>query len=240
MIGRYPPLDVPEWDTLTEAQRDDMDFKMALFAAIIDRLDQNIGRVIDHIEASGELDNTLIIFLSDNGGTRETGLFGIKGEENTVENYDSWAKVGGWTSSYGQGWANLSNTPFRRYKRENHEGGISAPFVAHWPSCFKAKGELRHQPAHLIDLMPTFVDVAEAEYPTKFNGHQIQPMEGESLVRSFHSNEQKPRTLYWEHEGNRAIREGDWKLVGSRNGPVGALQHRRGSNRTEQPRQAGR
>lgn len=212
-------LDVPEWNTLTDAQRDDMDFKMSLFAAIVDRLDQNIGRVIDHIQASGELDDTLVVFLSDNGGTKETGLFGIKGDENTVANYDEWAKVGGWTSSYGQGWAGLSNAPFRRYKRENHEGGISAPFVAHWPNGIEAEGELRHQPAHLIDLMPTFVEAANAKYPTEQNGHTIQPMEGESLVRSFASTDITPRTLYWEHEGNRAVRDGDWKLVGQRNQP---------------------
>ncbi|WP_197443895.1 arylsulfatase [Maioricimonas rarisocia] len=213
------PLDVPEWDSLSEEQRDDLDFKMALFAAIIDRLDQNIGRVVDHLEQMGELDNTLLVFLSDNGGTKETGLLGIKGETNTVANYQEWGRKGGWTSSYGQGWANLSNTPFRRYKRENHEGGTSAPFIVHWPDGFEARGELRDQVAHLIDLMPTFVDVAEATYPTTHAGHTIQPMQGRSLLPSFTSTETVPRTLYWEHEGNRAIRDGDWKLVGSRNGP---------------------
>ncbi len=212
-------LDVKAWDALTDEQRDDMDFKMALFAGIIDRLDQNIGRVVAHLGKIGELDNTLIVFLSDNGGTKETGLFGIKGETNTVKNYEEWAKVGGWTSSYGQGWANLSNTPFRRYKRENHEGGTSAPFIAHWPAGIKAKGELRHQVAHLIDLMPTFVDVSGASYPEEFRGKKIQPMEGMSLKDSFGSEETRSRTLYWEHEGNRAIREGDWKLVGTREGP---------------------
>ncbi|MCA9136765.1 MAG: arylsulfatase [Planctomycetales bacterium] len=213
------PPDVPEWESLTDKQRDDMDFKMALFAAIVDRLDQNIGRVIDHLDEIGELDNTLVLFLSDNGGTKETGLFGIKGETNTVDNHDQWGRKGGWTSSYGQGWAGLSNVPFRRYKRENHEGGISAPFIAHWPDQIKAKGELRHPPAHLIDLMPTFVDVADATYPNNFNGNQIEPMEGQSLMPIFHSDASKPRTLFWEHEGNRAIRDGDWKLVGERNGP---------------------
>ncbi|WP_436714972.1 arylsulfatase [Roseiconus lacunae] len=213
-------LDVPAWQTLTDKQRDDMDFKMALFAAIVDRLDQNVGRVIDHLEAIGELNNTLLVFLSDNGGTKETGLFGIKGKRNTVDNYSEWAKVGGWTSSYGQGWANLSNTPFRRYKRENHEGGISAPFIAHWPNMIDDRGGLRHQPSHLIDLMPTFVEIGQAEYPTTFNGHEIQPMQGRSLMPVFDlANPKESRTLYWEHEGNRAIREGDWKLVGSRNEP---------------------
>ncbi|MFP6906969.1 MAG: arylsulfatase [Verrucomicrobiota bacterium] len=213
------PLDVPDWDSLSDQQRDDMDFKMALFAAIIDRLDQNIGRVVDHLEKIGELDNTLLIFVSDNGGTKETGLFGIKGEKNTVENYASWARKGGWSSSYGQGWANLSNTPFRRYKRENHEGGTSAPFIAHWPGGIKAKGEIRHQVSHLIDLMPTFVELAGAAYPAKFKGEPIQAMEGQSLVPAFSSRETRPRTLFWEHEGNRAVREGDWKLVGTRKGP---------------------
>ncbi len=212
-------LDAKAWKSLTDEQREDMDFKMALFAAIIDRLDQNIGRVIEHLEKIGELDNTLLVFLSDNGGTKETGLFGIKGKENTVKNYEEWARAGGWTSSYGQGWANLSNVPFRRYKRENHEGGTSAPFIAHWPNGIEAKGELRHQVAHLIDLMPTFVELAGAEYPEEFNGHRIQPMEGTSLVPTFHQPTEKPRTLFWEHEGNRAIRDGKWKLVGSRNEP---------------------
>ena len=212
-------LDVPQWDSLTDKQRDDMDFKMALFAAIVDRLDQSVGRVVDHLRKIGELDNTLLVFVSDNGGTKETGLLGIKGEQNTVENYDSWARVGGWSSSYGQGWANLSNTPFRRYKRENHEGGVSAPFVAHWPKGIKTRGAMRHQVAHLIDLMPTFVEVAGAKYPAKYKGNEIQPMEGRSLTPFFDSGRTEPRTLFWEHEGNRAVRNGDWKLVGSRNEP---------------------
>jgi arylsulfatase len=213
------PLDVPEWETLTEKQRDDLDFKMALFAAIVDRLDQNVGRIVDHLRRMDELENTLLVFVSDNGGTKETGLFGIKGERNTVDNYEQWARKGGWTSSYGQGWANLSNTPMRRYKRENHEGGISAPFVIHWPRHIRRKGELRHQPAHLIDLMPTFVEVAKATYPTHRNGHPIQPMAGRSLTPYFSANKATPRTLYWEHEGNRAIRDMDWKLVGLGNEP---------------------
>lgn len=211
------PLDVPKWDSLTSKQRDDLDFKMSLFAAIVDRLDQNIGRVVNHLKKIGELDNTLILFLSDNGGTKETGVFGIKGQTNNVDNYQQWARVGGWTSSYGQGWANLSNVPFRRYKRENHEGGISAPFIAHWPKGIKAKDALRHQPAHLIDVMPTLVEVSGATYPKMFKGNKIQPMQGRSLVSFFDSKKTVPRTLYWEHEGNRAIREGDWKLVGQRN-----------------------
>ncbi|MEM9479071.1 MAG: arylsulfatase [Verrucomicrobiota bacterium] len=215
------PLGVDDWENLTEIQKDDLDFKMALFAAIIDRLDQNIGRLIGHLEKIGELENTLLIFVSDNGGTKETGLFGIKGDAHTFENYEDWARVGGWSSSYGQGWANLSNAPFRRYKRENHEGGVSTPFIVHWPAGIEAKnnGQIRHQVAHLIDLMPTFVEVADAEYPTVFEENKIHPMEGKSLIPHLNSDSTIDRTLFWEHEGNRAVRDGAWKLVGSRNGP---------------------
>jgi len=213
------PLDVPEWETLTEEQRDDLDFKMALYAAIVDRLDQNVGRVVDHLKKIGELDNTLLVFVSDNGGTKEKTLFGIKGDLNTVDNYEDWGRLGGWSSSYGQGWANLSNAPFRRYKRENHEGGISTPAIIHWPNGIEAKGELRHQVAHLIDLMPTFVEASGAEYPRQHKGHKIQPMEGQSLLPAFASDETKRRTLYFEHEGNRAVRCGDFKLVGSAGAP---------------------
>jgi len=224
------PPDVPGWSSLTEQQRDDLDFKMALYAAIIDRLDRNIGRVVADLERRGELDNTLIIFLSDNGGTRETGLFGIQGEAHTVANYDEWARVGGWTSSYGQGWANLSNVPFRRYKRESHEGAIATPFVVHWPDGIgkepkpAEEGRLVDVPCHLIDLMPTVVEVGGATYPQEFEGRDILPMEGRSLVPLFEDPGVKggdlaQRTLYWEHEGNRAIREGDRKLVALRGGP---------------------
>ena len=216
---KLSPLDVPEWESLTEAQRDDLDFKMSLFAAIIDRLDRNIGRVLEHLETTGELENTLIVFVSDNGGTKETGLFGIKGEQNTVGNYEQWARAGGWTSSYGQGWANLSNSPFRRYKRENHEGGIRAPCILHWPARITARGQIRHQPSHLIDLMPTFVEVSGATYPSEFNGQTITPMQGQSLTRTFDDDAIIARQLFWEHEGNRALRDGDWKLVGLRQKP---------------------
>ena len=215
-VWKLSPPDEPPWDSLTQQQRDDMDFKMSLFAAIVDRLDQNIGRVVKHLDEMGELDNTLLVFLSDNGGTKETGLFGIKGKVNTVRNYDQWARAGGWTSSYGQGWANLSNTPFRRYNARTTKAA-SRPFIIHWPRRITKGGQLRHQPAHLIDLMPTFCEVAGAKYPKTFHGNQIQPSEGQSLVRCFDSDDVQPRTLYWEHEGNRAIREGDWKLVGLRN-----------------------
>lgn len=213
------PPDSPEWDSLSEADKDELDFKMALYAAIVDRLDQNIGRVVEKLKATGQFENTLILFLSDNGGTKETGMFGIKGHDAGVANYEDWARVGGWTSSYGQGWANLSNVPFRLYKRFNHEGGISTPLIAHWPAGIKARGKVTHQVGHIVDVMATCVDIAGAEYPAERNGKAIQPMEGKSLAPIFGGNALGSRTLFWEHEGHRAVRDGHWKLVAEHQQP---------------------
>lgn len=206
------PHDSPDWDSLTDAQQDELDLKMALYAAIIDRLDQNIGRLIEKLETGGQLDNTLILFLSDNGGTAEGGLYGIN-EDAHVDNYEEWAREGGWSSSYGQGWANLSNTPFRLYKKYTHEGGASAPLIAHWPDRIKDGGSLRHQVSHVIDIMATCADAAGTTYPGFFNEHEIKPLRGQSLLPVFDNEGEGHRRLYWEHEGNRAIRHGDWKLV---------------------------
>jgi arylsulfatase len=113
----------------------------------------------------------------------------------------------------GQSWATLENTPFRRYKHFEHEGGISSPFIVHWPAGITAKDELRMQPGHLIDIMATCVDVSGAKYPTEYNGHTIHPMAGKSLVPTFTNQSIQRDAIYWEHEGNAAILQGDWKLV---------------------------
>jgi arylsulfatase len=115
--------------------------------------------------------------------------------------------------AYGKAWANASNTPFRRYKHWVHEGGISTPLIAHWPAQIKSRGKLRHQPGHLIDIMATCVAVSLAEYPSKYKGNSITPMEGRSLVPAFDSKPIEREAIYWEHEGNRAVRQGKWKLV---------------------------
>jgi arylsulfatase len=214
------PHDSPDWSSLKKQQQENLAFRMALYAGIVDSLDQNVGRLIDKLEAEGELENTLILFLSDNGGSNEGGLFGHKGDKNTVENYEEWAQKGGWTSSYGQAWANMSNTPFRMYKKYTHEGGVSTPLIAHWPDRIKAQGELRHQPGHVVDLMATCIDVVEgAEYPRMRNGREIQPLRGKSLVPAFEDEGDGHERLYWEHEGNRAVRHGDWKLVAQHGKP---------------------
>lgn len=206
------PHDSPDWDSLTAEQKDELDLKMALYAAIVDRLDQNIGRLIDKLETEGQLDNTLILFLSDNGGTSEGGLYGINDDAN-VGNYEEWARDGGWSSSYGKGWANLSNVPFRMYKKYSHEGGISTPFIAHWPNGIEAEGELRHQMGHVVDVMATCADVAGAEYPRIVDDREVESMRGKSLVPIFDGEGSGHERLYWEHIGNRAVRHEDWKLV---------------------------
>ncbi|MEK3888297.1 arylsulfatase [Bacillus sp. FSL K6-3431] len=201
---------------------------MEVYAAQIDRMDQGIGRIIDVLKETNQLENTIIIFLSDNGGcAEEIGpdwgpnlvknsarektrsddevIFGnrpeyMPGPENTYQ-------------SYGTAWANLSNTPFKLYKHWVHEGGIATPLIVHWPKGIETKGAIRHTPAQLTDIMATVLDVTGASYPALYNGNNILPLEGQSLVPIFEEDTDEERPLYWEHEGNSAIRIGKWKLV---------------------------
>jgi arylsulfatase A-like enzyme len=190
---------VPAWEA--EANQDDMDLRMAVYAAQIDRMDQNIGRVLRKLEETKQLDNTLIMFLADNGGCAEENIAGeTKAAAGPIESF----------TSYHTGWANASNTPFRLYKHWVHEGGISSPFIAHWPARIRKRGSIdARQPAHLIDIMATCMDAGGAAYPS----NKI-PLEGKSLVPVFEGKTRKGHEyLAWEHEGNRAVRQGDWKLV---------------------------
>jgi arylsulfatase len=218
---------------------------MEVYAAMVDRLDQGVGRIVSSLEAGGQLDNTLIFFLQDNGACAETtGRVAPKtqtskerGEKPTLPIIKSEALSGevipkqtrdGWPVrmgpgvmpgpadtyiAYGRGWANVSNTPFREYKHWVHEGGIGTPLIAHWPAGLKAKGELRKQPGHLIDLMATCLDVAAAKYPADRKGEKLPAPEGRSLVPAFENRNIEREAIHWEHEGNRAMRVGDWKLV---------------------------
>ena len=197
----------PAWDELDDAKKEEMDLKMAIYAAQIDRVDQNIGKLVAKLKELGIFDNTLILFLADNGGCAEGGKFGFDRHKDkpigTAESH----------SSYGLAWANASDTPFRRYKHWVHEGGIATPLIAHWPAVIKQRGKLTHQPGHVIDIMATCVDVARAEYPSEYKGNKITPMEGRSLVPAFGNKSIERQAIYWEHEGNRAVRLGKWKLV---------------------------
>jgi len=199
------PEEVKAWDSLTAEEQDRFDHIMAIYAAVVAHMDTAVGRLVEALKKRGVLDNTLIMFMSDNGGNFEGGPDGrFKGDEPGS------AKS---TVFCGQSWATLENTPLRRYKHYSHEGGISTPLIVHWPEQIKTGGELRRQPGHLIDIMATCVDVAGAKYPREFNGKPILPMEGISLVDAMKGGPVKERTLFWEHEGGAGIRVGDWKLV---------------------------
>lgn len=208
----------PAWDDLDADRRADLARRMAIYAAMVDRMDQNVGRVVDDLRKNGQLDNTLILFLSDNGACAEWdphGFDGSSGPKNVLHKGDALAKMGGPGTyhSYGSGWANACNTPFRWYKHYCHEGGISAPLIAHWPKGIAARGKLRTQVGHVIDVMATCVEVSNARYPTKVGDRAITPMEGKSLLPAFADRPLERDLLAWEHERNRAIRVGKWKLV---------------------------
>jgi arylsulfatase A-like enzyme len=210
--------EVKPWDQVNEVKKNEMDLRMAIYAAQIDCMDQGIGRIVKTLEKTGRLDNTLILFLADNGGCAEMLQFGEMEDvgEGIGMSYDKFIALLGTDdtfASYGISWANVSNTPFRRYKHWVHEGGIATPLIVHWPVRIKSGGKLRHQPGHLIDIMTTCVDVAGAKYPSRYNGNEITPMEGKSLVPAFDNKPIKREAIYWEHEANRAIRAGKWKLV---------------------------
>ena len=199
------PPEVKAWDSLSPDQQDRFDHIMAIYAACVYHMDKEVGVLVAGLVRRGMLDNTLILFMSDNGGNLESGPDGIL-EGNPPGGPGS--KV-----YCGQSWATLENTPFRRYKHFEHEGGISTPLIVHWPAGIQANGERRMQSGHLIDIMATCVEAAGAHYPTNFGGHAIHPSPGRSLVPAFANQPILRDALYWEHEGNAAILQDGWKLV---------------------------
>lgn len=199
------PDDVQAWDKLSDKDKDRFDEIMAIYAACVAHIDTSIGHLVEELKKRNMLDNTLIFFMSDNGGNAESGVNGRLEGDNPGGPYS--------TVFCGKSWATLENTPFKRYKHFNHEGGISSPFIVHWPTGFSATNEFRQQPAHLIDIMATCVDVSGAKYPTEFHGQSILPMEGRSLMSAFENKPIQRDALFWEHEGNAAVRVDNWKLV---------------------------
>lgn len=207
-----PPENVP-WNGLSEDDRRNLDFRRAIYAAQIARMDRNIGRLLDRLEQRGILDETLILFLSDNGCSAEVGMFGMNWDENRIENWDEWREKGGWSVSQGRAWANASNAPFRLFKKWVHEGGIATPLIARGPGV-PARGGLTHEVGHVIDVMATCCEVAGASYPSEFAGRQIRPLRGQSLVPVLNGRSRLGHeALYWEHLRHAAIRTGRWKLV---------------------------
>jgi arylsulfatase A-like enzyme len=206
--GEWEKFPAPQWEARM----------MQAYAAMITRMDAGIGRLVATLETTGQLDNTIILFLQDNGACAEPVAH---------ENPKSYLLKPGAPDTYlgyGENWANVGNTPFRRYKHYQHEGGISTPLIVHWPKGIPPArhNQLVREPGHLIDLMATCVDLAAARYPKKFHGVKIQPLEGVSLVPTFTGKPLKRKTpLFWEHEGNRAVRAGRWKLVSAFNQGAG-------------------
>jgi arylsulfatase len=212
-------LEVPAWDSLDPAQQDQCDHRMAAYAAMIDRVDQKIGDLIATLKKHQAFDNTLILFLADNGACAEISVLGVgdpvkhRAPESPLNQL-----------SYGKAWANASNTPYRLYKHFTHEGGSNTPFIAHWPARIKPGREWFRQPAQLIDVMATVVDLTGATYPKELNGHAILPLDGISLAPAFDGQPLVRKTpIFLEHEDNASVRDGDWKLVGSGVSPARGL-----------------
>jgi len=216
--SRWPlaprPANVRPWDEATPERQDQWDHEMAIYAAQIDEMDQGIGRVMDALRMAGREENTLVVFLSDNGGAAEDPNRSLPGSVlGTRESY----------RGYGIGGAHISSSPFRKTKKFTHEGGIAVPLIMRWPGAMPqpGPGRLTHTVSHLIDIMPTCLEVARMGFPSRFNGRGTLPMEGISLAPLFAPGQtlSRPKALFWEHEGHKAVRNGKWKLVASFNDP---------------------
>ena len=218
------------WDALTDEQKRQLDYRMAVYAAQVHQMDFQIGRVIETLRAAGKLDNTLVIFLSDNGACAEpyTDLGGQKFED--INDPDKSGSV-----SYGTGWANASGTPFRRYKARLYEGGIATPLIVNWPAGLKTKaGSLTDTRGYVSDIMPTILALTGAKYPAVFKGNAITPLYGRSFAPVIEGGKlPQPEWMFWEHYNDRAARKGDWKIIGK----IGSKQwelYNLANDRTEQ------
>lgn len=209
----------PAWDELPPRRKSDLARRMAIYAAMVDRMDQAIGRVLDNLKQHQEFANSLIVFTSDNGGCAEWNPFGFdfkSGPKTILHQGKQLDQMGspGTFHSVGSGWANASNTPWRLYKHFNHEGGITVPCILYGPSMAnKQRGTINASPTHLIDLVPTFLETAGIAASTS-----TPSLPGQSLQAVMQGQSIDKRNLYFEHEGNRAVRDGRWKLVALRGG----------------------
>ena len=200
--------EVPAWDELTREEQRLEDVRMAVYAGMVDRIDQQVGRLMAKLRQWQVEDNTLVMFLSDNGANpfdpRRVGSIGERGSQ--------------W--SLGAAWANASNTPFRLYKRNQHNGGIATPFIAYWPNTIHSPGEIVDDPAHVIDIMPTLNEISGWNYSTGLAGYEAPPLPGRSLLPLFRGDAPQPRgPLFFQFLDHRAILEGHWKLVSAYDGP---------------------
>jgi len=198
--------DIKPWDSYSGEEKKWWDMRMAIYAAQVDCMDQGIGRIIDALKKTGQYKNTLIIFLSDNGACEESVPDLAKSKK--------WEDMGTRKSfeTYRKPWAHYSNTPFRYYKKTEYEGGIRTPLIIQWAGKIE-QNTINKQAGHIIDFMPTFLELAHVEYPDTYQGDSITPLQGKSLLPAIQGKPYERGLLYWEHEACRAIRSGDWKLV---------------------------
>jgi arylsulfatase A-like enzyme len=216
--SKYFGQQIPAWDSLDHDRQKDLARRMATFAAMIEIVDRNVGRVVEDLKANGELENTCIFFLSDNGACAEWDPYGFDDDpypQNKLYKGDELKKIGqkGTFHSYGTAWANASNAPFSSYKHYTYEGGISSPAIVHFPSSVKASGSINRETQHVMDVAATILDLADVRYPEKWKGETLYPIEGQSLLPLIEGRATSSRPLYFEHEGNRGVRDGKWKLV---------------------------
>ncbi len=203
------PKSPADWKALSAAERDQYDHRMAIYAAVIEELDKSTGKLIDYLEKKGLIDNTVIMIMSDNGGNAESGVPGRFGGDNP----------GGVQSNVwlGTPWADVANTPFFMYKHHGHQGGCCTPLIVHWPGGIdkSLNGKIDAENyGHVIDIMPTCLEIAGAKYPAANGGKPIPPMEGVSLAPTFSGKQlQRANPVMTEHEGNKMLRRGDWKIV---------------------------
>ena len=216
--GSEPTVELPAWNAIEPDRQADLVRRMSLYAGLVQEMDKNVGKVVDHLREIGQLDNTLILFLSDNGANLEGGEFGTWDREQhppltgaALANMGQRGMHDG--IRYGAGWAHVSNTPLRLFKHFAQEGGIRTPFIAHWPAGFAGKGAWNEQVGDIIDVMPTAVAASGATYPRAFAGHPVLPEPGVSLLPTLQGATIPERALFVEHEGNRMMRQGKWKLV---------------------------
>ncbi len=197
---------VPGWDELSKEKQKEFTKRMAIYAAQIDAMDQGIGRIVNKLKELDEFDNTLIMFLSDNGACAEY-ISGGPNKEVTGE-ADTW-------ESYRIHWANGGSTPYKEYKHWTHEGGIATPLIVHWPDGVNKElnGGYVREPGHIMDIMATVIDVSGAKYPKEYKGNAITPLEGKSLLPHFSGKKTNREPIFWEHESNIGMRDGQWKLV---------------------------
>ena len=198
---------VPAWETLTADQKREFTRRMQIYAAQVDVLDQNVGKIVAELKKVGQFDNTVIFFLADNGGCAEYITSG--------KSKDLFGNLEDTFESYRINWANVSNTPYRMYKHWVHQGGISTPLIVHWPNGIdkSLNNIFIRDYGHITDIMATCVELSGARYPRTYNGHKIVPMQGTSLVKHFSNQKNGRGPIFWEHEANISMRDGKWKLV---------------------------